>query len=76
MVREIVKSAKQTYTLNIPDDMIGKTVEVIAFEINSDESVLTQPANSSQEILNRYSQYPAVSHKNYRFDRSEANDYE
>jgi hypothetical protein len=37
MIREIVKPAGSTYTLNLPDEMIGKTVEVIAFEIENEK---------------------------------------
>lgn len=40
-IREIVKPTKNTYLLNLPDEMIGKTVEVIAFEIEKDsESIV------------------------------------
>ena len=33
MIREIVKPEGNTYILNLPDEMVGKTLEVIAFEI-------------------------------------------
>jgi hypothetical protein len=75
MVREIVKSAGNTYLLNLPDDMLGKTVEVIAFEINADR-LTTNPNESLIDIQKRYSKYPLVSHEGYRFNRDEANDNE
>jgi hypothetical protein len=76
MVREIVKSAKQTYTLNLPDDMVGKTVEVIAFEIKTNDVEENPPGKSLLEIEKKYAQYPMISHKDFRFNREEANDYE
>lgn len=78
MIREIVRPAGKTYTLSLPDDMIGKTVEVIAFEIESTD----QSNNSSNskktltEIKKKYSKYPPISHENYQFNRDEAHDNE
>ncbi|MBS1533004.1 MAG: hypothetical protein JSU01_22075 [Bacteroidetes bacterium] len=75
MIREIVKPAGKTYTLNLPDEMIGKTVEVIAFEIDKDNGN-NGNKKSSAEIKKKYSKYPPISHENYRFDRDDANDHE
>jgi len=77
MVREVIQPINNTYTLNLPDEMIGKTVEVIAFEIdmNKNESGV-KPLKSIKNIKERYSRYPIISHDSYRFDRDEANDYE
>lgn len=36
MIRTILKSNKNNFTLTIPDEMVGKLIEVIAFEINED----------------------------------------
>jgi len=33
MIREIVEVAEDTITLKLPEDLVGKKVEVIAFEI-------------------------------------------
>jgi hypothetical protein len=76
MVREIVKSVKQTYTLNIPEEMIGKTVEVIAFEISAGDQEITVPEKTVQDVKNKYGQYPTISHRGFSFDRGLANDYE
>jgi hypothetical protein len=73
MIREIVRPAGKTYTLNLPDDMIGKTVEVIAFEIEKNIDPVSNPQNLA-DIRNKYSKYPAISHENYQFDRDEAHD--
>ncbi len=33
MIREIVKPEGNTYVLNLPNEMVGKMIEVVAFEI-------------------------------------------
>lgn len=74
MIRELIKPTDNKYTLNLPDEMIGKTIEVLAFEIDS-KNELPEVA-TLQDIEERYSRYPIISHENYQFDRDEANDYE
>ncbi len=33
LIREIIYPTENNYTLRLPDEMVGKQVEVIAFEI-------------------------------------------
>jgi len=72
MIREIVKPTKNTYTLNLPDEMIGKVVEVIAFEIEKEADV-SATSSSIEDIKKKYSKYPLISHDQYKFDRDDAN---
>jgi len=78
MVREVIKPKKNTYILNLPNEMVGKTVEVIAFEIDNikDKVAKAKSSQDIQDIQERYSRYPVISHDNYQFNRDEANDYE
>jgi hypothetical protein len=80
MIREIVKPNSNTYILQIPDEMIGKTVEVIAFEIEEKKSSLLPTDEHLQggidEILGKYNKHPKITHEGFRFDRDEANNYE
>ncbi|HWZ16462.1 MAG TPA: hypothetical protein VNW95_14580 [Mucilaginibacter sp.] len=78
MIRELIKPVDNTYILNLPDEMVGKTVEIIAFEIDNDESqpIELKSAQSILDIKKRYASYPVISHDNYRFNRDDANDYE
>lgn len=73
MIRELIKPSGNTYILNLPDEMVGKTVEVIAFEIEESKEV---KATSIQDIKQKYSRYPVISHDDFQFSRDEANDYE
>ena len=77
MVREILKSAGNSYTLNLPNEMVGKTVEVIAFEIAEEKYTAIIDSNENlNSITQRYAKYPSLSLHNYKFNREEANDYE
>ncbi len=81
MIREIVEVAEDTITLKLPLDLIGKKVEVIAFEIEEEKlnslSSLTKTQESRlQEIHERYDKLPRISHEHYKFDRDEANNYD
>jgi hypothetical protein len=48
MVRTILKPAHSSFTLQLPDDLIGKTVEVIAFEVEDIEEKPIQKLKPSQ----------------------------
>lgn len=38
MVRTILKSNKNDLTITLPDNLVGKLIEVIAFEINEEKN--------------------------------------
>jgi len=77
MIRELIKPSGNTYILNLPDEMVGKTVEVIAFEIeNNDKSIEAKEVKNLQDIKQKYARYPVISHDDFQFSRDEANDYE
>jgi len=78
MIRELIKHVENSYLLNLPDEMVGKTVEIIAFEIKNEESSTNtiKTTQNIQAIRDKYAQYPVISHDGYKFNRDEANDYE
>ena len=76
MIRELIKPVDNTYVLNLPDEMIGKTVEVIAFEVDAAEEPVLKKTGNIEDIKKKYSRYPVVSHDDFTFNRNEANDYE
>ncbi len=79
MIREIVKPEGNTYILNLPDEMVGKMIEITAFEVEKTNYISTEiPFNPEklQEINERYNKLPQISHENYKFNRDEANNYE
>lgn len=74
MLREIITSANQNLTLHLPEDMVGKTVEVIAFEI-SDAKVEYQKDSRLKQIKD-LTKDTLVDLSNFKFDRDEANNYD
>ncbi|MCF0056227.1 hypothetical protein [Dyadobacter sp. CY356] len=73
LIREIIVPTDNTYLLKLPDEMIGKQVEVIAFEIE------TKPVEDIEERRKRIRESLAdleVDLSNFKFDRDEANNYD
>ncbi|MEO3403934.1 hypothetical protein AAFN85_08520 [Mucilaginibacter sp. CAU 1740] len=78
MVRTILKPERNSLTIKLPDNFVGKVIEVIAFEIeqNADEQVATEEKKKRIEDLNKVLNKHRVDLTNFKFDRDEANDYE
>ena len=78
MIRTILKSNKNNLTLELPDDLVGKMIEVIAFSIedtkvieNDDMLKETRVAILKDKLKNF-----TFNSGGYKFNRDEANDYE
>jgi len=74
MLREIITPINQSVTLLFPEEMVGKTVEVIAFEINETKEVPTKAQRLSQ--IENLTKKNLVDLSNFKFDRNEANNYD
>ena len=77
MLREIITPKKSLVTLRLPEEMVGKTIEVIAFEI--------EPVNQSIDVLTKEQELERIQKitassltdlSNFKFDRNEANNYD
>lgn len=78
MIRTIVKSAKNKLTLDLPEDLVGKTIEVIAFSIDDEKGKsndLPQIADRTAELKKELLPFMFNS-GGYKFNRDEANEYE
>ena len=75
MLREIISPAEQNVTLRLPEEMIGKTVEVIAFEIADEQitPVLTKSQRSAR--IKDITKDTLTDLSNFKFSRDEANNY-
>lgn len=78
MVRAIVKPTKNNLTIRLPDHLIGKMVEVIAFELEA-------PADAVQKDVDKAKRIKAIAKgldkyrtdlTSFKFSRDEANDYD
>ncbi|MES2109389.1 MAG: hypothetical protein V4577_11605 [Bacteroidota bacterium] len=74
MVREIISEANPSIALKLPKEMVGKTVEIIAFEIEADKKVLTKAERLKQ--IEELTKPSLVDLSGFKFDRNEANNYD
>lgn len=74
MLREIITQANSSVTLHLPKEMVGKTVEVIAFEINEDKNTLSRTQRLGQ--IEALTKSTLVDLSSFKFDRNEANNYD
>ena len=78
MLRQIITPLESSFTLQLPTNMVGKTVEIIAFELKDADAEL--PASSTVK-LKRLARIQDITKKslvdlsNFKFDRDEANNY-
>jgi len=78
MIRTILKSNKNSLTLELPDDLVGKMIEIIAFSVE-DAKVIekdTTPKETRIAVLKDKLKNFTFNSGGYKFDRDEANDYE
>ncbi len=73
MFRTIITPKETSLTIELPEELIGKPIEVLAFEIDNEvkEKIRTKP--STKEIKEFYSQYQ-VNMTDFKFNRAEANE--
>lgn len=76
LLREIITPNNPIVTMRLPDEMVGKTVELIAFEIESNKP---QSVLSKEQRLQRIDELTVsslVDLSNFTFNRDEANNYD
>jgi len=73
LLREIITPQKASFTMLLPEEMVGKTVEVIAFEIDGEKTIL----NKAQRLLQieELTKSTLVDLSGFKFNRDQANDY-
>lgn len=79
MIRTILKTEKNSLTIQLPNDLVGKTVEVIAFEIDP-ANPLTNSEHIDKakriEIIEKGLSNYQRDISGFKFNREEANDYD
>ena len=71
MIRQIITSENNQLLLQIPNEYVGKAIEVIAFRIDQENDKNTE--YSWESALAFFASHK-VSISNYRFNRDEANE--
>ncbi len=80
MIREIVTPTENTYVLRLPDEFIGKSVEVLAFPLTETNPPSETPnetdISARMERLKKSLEGYTFNSGGYKFNREEANDYD
>ncbi|AYL93886.1 hypothetical protein [Mucilaginibacter celer] len=76
MIRIIMTPDKNCLTIKLPDSLVGKTIEVIAFEIDQiEETIIADQKKKRIEDINKALNKHRVDLTGFKFDRDEANNY-
>lgn len=75
MIRQILTPTQNQVILQLPDDMVGKEVEIIAFNLKEPQ-FYKENNKSSIATLRQELKGITTDLSNFRFSRDEANDYE
>lgn len=74
MIRTIIKPTKRSLTIQLPENLIGKVVEVLAFEVEETMGTkkrITKKSNVEQ-LKKEFAEF-SFNSGGYKFDRDEAN---
>jgi hypothetical protein len=77
MIRQIITPLRSSFTLQFPEDMLGKTVEIIAFELNGASG---QSVTNMGDKVNRLKRISDITKRSltdlskFKFNRNDAND--
>ena len=80
MLRQIITPLEPSFTLQFPSEMLGKTVEIIAFELKeqSDKSQVSIDSDKMLRLnrIENLTKDKLVDLSNFKFNRDEANNYD
>jgi hypothetical protein len=77
MVRQIITPTQSLVTMQLPDEMIGKTIEVIAFEIGADAAwIMATTKEERIKKIDEITRKTLVDLSGFQFNRDEANNYD
>jgi hypothetical protein len=78
MIRTILKTDKNRLVLQLPDDLVGKMIEVIAFPIEEKSSAINDLTTKEARVTDFKNKIKKFTFNSggYKFNRDEANDYE
>lgn len=74
MLREIITPSEPSFTMRLPEEMVGKTVEVIAFEINEQKPVPDKVQRLME--IEDLTKTTLVDLSAFKFNRDQANNYD
>ena len=80
MFHQIITPLDPSFTLHFPNDMLGKTIEIIAFELNEQKGRLPKIDDSEKLVRSKriedLTKDKLIDLSNFKFNRDEANNYD
>ena len=80
MLRQIITPLEPSFTLHFPADMLGKTIEIIAFELKDPKNNLLANSDSDKVLrlkrIEDLTKDKLVDLSKFKFNRNEANNYD
>ncbi|MGN6530430.1 MAG: hypothetical protein ACTHK0_01595 [Ginsengibacter sp.] len=76
MLREIITPTEPIFIMRLPNELVGKTVEVIAFEINPAAEEVGMTKEQRIKKIEEITKNSLVDLSNFTFNRNEANNYD
>jgi hypothetical protein len=76
LLREIITPTNPIVTMRLPDEMVGKTVELIAFEIESNKPLSVLSKEQRLQRIDELTLSSLVDLSNFTFNRDDANNYD
>jgi|694.fasta_scaffold20295_4 hypothetical protein len=73
MYRALITPTETSLTIELPQDLVGKPIEVLAFDIQTSGKLEARKKPSAKEINQFYAAYQ-VDMSGYKFNRDEANE--
>lgn len=75
-VRKIIVPTSTTFTLTLPEEMIGKEIEVVASEVKAPRVFTELEKEQRMQAIEAIFKDCRVDLSNFKFNRDEANNYE
>ncbi len=79
MLRQIITPLESSFTLHFPIEMLGKTIEVLAFELKEQTGESSVADDNSKLLrlqrIENLTKGKLVDLSKFKFNRDEANDY-
>lgn len=76
LVRKIIVPTSTTLTLTLPEDAIGKKVEIVASNVETPRVLTEFEKQQRIEAIEQIFKDSRVDLSNFKFDRDEANNYD
>ncbi|MCF0073362.1 hypothetical protein LZD49_22985 [Dyadobacter sp. CY261] len=76
LVRKVIVPTSTTLTMTLPEEVIGKEIEVVASEVKTPHALTDLEKQQRLEAIKAIFKDSRIDLSNFKFDRDEANNYD